>query len=36
MSAHDSIRTREALAAEASFVFGMPGEAALAELDDLA
>jgi hypothetical protein len=28
--------TREALAAEAEFVFGMPGEAALAEIDQVA
>ena len=28
--------TREALAAEAEFAFGMPGEAALAEMDQIA
>jgi hypothetical protein len=32
----DKTPTREALAAEARFVFGMPGEAALAELDEVA
>ena len=32
----DKTPTREALAAEASFVFEMPGEAALAELDEVA
>jgi hypothetical protein len=32
----DKSPTREALAAEAGFVFGMPGEAALAELDEVA
>jgi hypothetical protein len=32
----DKSPTREALAAEAGFVFGMPGEAALAEIDEVA
>jgi hypothetical protein len=32
----DRSPTREALAAEAGFVFGIPGEAALAEIDEVA
>jgi hypothetical protein len=32
----DKSPTREALAAEAGFAFGMPGEAALAEMDEVA
>jgi hypothetical protein len=32
----DKSPTREALEAEAGFAFGMPGEAALAELDEVA
>jgi hypothetical protein len=32
----DKCPTREALAAEAEFVFGMPGEAAMAEMDEVA